>query len=445
MLPTLGGVLLLTFVLFNVVGGSPAEIVLGKNASADALAEYDARHGYDRPLIAGRMYPIAALSDLPPDADDEWWGDVAVSTDPGASGLDAPGGGSRSNAVALPLGYALPAGRYTLRMEGAMLNRSEALTLRIEARSLNGAAPVEEIVSATRSRRGSQRDDFEIPEGLVGERILLVPQLERGQALSAGLSRVALRRRTRHLFDSQLAHYVVRLVRGDLGFSTEYQQPVIDVIRLGIGPSLCLTFPILLLGTGIGVLVGLVAAALRNSWWDRGLVMLCTALMSVNYVVWVLVGQYVLAFRLGWFPVWGFESLRYLVLPVLIGIVSGLGRDVRFYRTVMLDEMYRPHVRTAYAKGISAPAVLVRHVLRNAMIPVVTKVSMSLPFLFTGSILLEGFYGIPGLGGIGLNAIHSSDMDVLRAIVLIGAMLYMGANLLADLLYVVLDPRVRMR
>ena len=265
-----------------------------------------------------------------------------------------------------------------------------------------------------------------------------------GESAHVELTAVVLRRRTRHLLDSQLKHYVVRLARGDLGVSTEYQAPVTEVIASGIGPSLCLTTPILLLGTVIAVLVGLVAAALRNSWWDRGLMLVCTGLMSVNYVVWVLVGQYVLAFRLGWFPVWGFESLSYLALPVLIGVVSGMGRDVRFYRTVMLDEIYRPHVRTAYAKGIPAVVVLLRHVLRNALIPVVTKISMSLPFLFTGSILLEGFFGIPGLGGIGLNAIHSADMDVVRAVVLIGAVLYMAANLIADLCYLVLDPRVRM-
>jgi peptide/nickel transport system permease protein len=120
----------------------------------------------------------------------------------------------------------------------------------------------------------------------------------------------------------------------------------------------------------------------------------------------VLLGQFVLSFKLGLFPVWGYESAFYLVLPVAIGILSSLGTDVRFFRTAVLEELYRPYVLTARAKGLSRTAVLVRHVLPNALIPVVTYVSLSIPFLFTGSLLLESFFGIPGLGSVSLNAIH---------------------------------------
>ena len=128
---------------------------------------------------------------------------------------------------------------------------------------------------------------------------------------------------------------------------------------------------------------------------------------------------------------------------MLIGVVSSLGSDVRFYRTVILDEVNRPHVRTAISKGLHPATVLLRHVLRNSLIPVVTNVSLSVPFLFAGSILLESFYGIPGLGGLGLNAVNSSDFAMVRAVVIIGAVLYQIANLLADLAYAWLDPRVR--
>ena len=150
------------------------------------------------------------------------------------------------------------------------------------------------------------------------------------------------------------------------------------------------------------------------------------------------------AFKLKLFPVWGFENWTFLCLPVLIGVISGLGTDVRFYRTVILDEITRPHVRAAIAKGLPRSVVLVRHVLRNSLIPVVTNVRLSVPFLFSGSILLESFYGIPGLGGIGLNAVNSSDAPMVRAVVIIGALLYQPSNLLADLSYAVLDPRVRL-
>ena len=166
--------------------------------------------------------------------------------------------------------------------------------------------------------------------------------------------------------------------------------------------------------------------------------------MSINYLVWIIVGQYLLGYKLGWFPVWGFESWRFLVLPVIIGVVSGLGGGLRFYRTVMLDEMYKDYVRTAFAKGVSKRGVLFKHVLKNAMIPIVTNVVIAIPFLYTGSLLLESFFGIPGLGYLGINAINSSDVDVVRAIVLIGAILFVVANLLTDLCYALVDPRVKL-
>jgi peptide/nickel transport system permease protein len=194
----------------------------------------------------------------------------------------------------------------------------------------------------------------------------------------------------------------------------------------------------------VSIVLALGCAFFRDRAVDRVLVLLATALMSVNYVAWVIVGQYVLAYRLEWFPIWGFESWRYVLLPVIIGIVSGLGRDVRFYRTCMLDEMYRDYVRTAVAKGVGGPGVLFRHVLPNALVPVITNVSMALPFLFTGSLLLEHYFGIPGLGGVSINAINSADMDVLRAVVLVGALAYVVVNLLTDLLYAWVDPRVRL-
>ena len=118
--------------------------------------------------------------------------------------------------------------------------------------------------------------------------------------------------------------------------------------------------------------------------------------------------------------------------------------DVRFFRTAILDEIYKPYVRTARAKGLSGAAILVRHVLRNSLIPIVTYVSLAIPYLFTGSLLLESFFGIPGLGSVSLNAIHSADMAVVRAVVVLGALLYQGVNLATDLCYAALDPRVRL-
>jgi peptide/nickel transport system permease protein len=188
----------------------------------------------------------------------------------------------------------------------------------------------------------------------------------------------------------------------------------------------------------------MLCAAGRGGVLDRAVLVGSTVLMSVNYVVWILAGQFVLSFKMGLFPVWGYENAFYLVLPVIIGIVSSLGVDVRFFRTAILDEIYKPYVRTARMKGISEVRVLFVHVLRNSLVPIVTYVSLSIPYLFTGSLMLESFFGIPGLGNVSINAIHSSDMAVVRAVVVLGALLYQGVNLTVDLLYAWLDPRVRL-
>ena len=129
---------------------------------------------------------------------------------------------------------------------------------------------------------------------------------------------------------------------------------------------------------------------------------------------------------------------------MIIGVVSSLGSDVRFYRAAILDEVYKPYVRTARAKGLSAARILFGHVLRNSLIPIITYVSISIPYLFTGSLLLESFFGIPGLGSVSINAINSADLSVVRAVVVFGALIYQGVNLVTDVAYGWLDPRVRM-
>ena len=230
------------------------------------------------------------------------------------------------------------------------------------------------------------------------------------------------------LLDSQFCSFVKGVATGDLGYSTKMNEPVKDVLKRGVGPSLSLTVPILVAGT-------LFALALA---------MLSAALMSVNYVIWVLLGQFLLAFKAGWFPIWGYGGAMYLALPVIIGIVSSLGMDVRFFRTAILDELFKPYVLTARSKGLSRVVIMTRHVLRNALIPIVTYISLSIPYLFTGSLLLESFFGIPGLGSVSINAIQSGDLAVVRALVVFGALVYQVVNLATDLLYAVLDPRIRL-
>ena len=143
------------------------------------------------------------------------------------------------------------------------------------------------------------------------------------------------------------------------------KQPVIKLLSDGIIPSLSITVPIFFIGIIVSISLSLVCAYFRNQFIDRFLVLISVALMSVNYVVYIVAGQYFLGYKLDFFPVWGYESIKYLVLPVIIGVISGLGSNIRFYRTIMLDEMYKDYVRTAFAKGVSKNRVLFVHILKN--------------------------------------------------------------------------------
>ena len=399
MIPTTFGVLVLTFLLFHVVAGSPAEVVLGKNASAEALADFDARFGYDKPLLVGRWTQIRALPDLP----------VARLQ------VDA-----QSGRAPLPLTYPLPEGTYRVPVGQLQLHFEAIDTPATDDALIDGESPIRFSV-----RKGWR-----------------VTGLDAGKLPEKGMIR--LEKQNAAWWDSQFVNYITALLRGDLGVSSEHHLPVARILKEGCGPSLMLTVPILIGGTLVGVMLGLVCAAWRGGKLDRAVLVGSTILMSVNYVVWVLAGQFFLAFKLRLFPIWGFESAFYLLLPVLFGIVSGLGRVVRFYRAAILDEIYKPYVRTAYSKGLSEKRILLAHVLRNSLIPIQTYVSLSVPFLFTGSLMLESFFGIPGLGNVSLNAIHSSDMAVVRAVVVLGALLYQVVQLMTDLCYAWLDPRIRL-
>jgi peptide/nickel transport system permease protein len=159
----------------------------------------------------------------------------------------------------------------------------------------------------------------------------------------------------------------------------------------------------------------------------------------------ILFGQYFLAYKWGFFPVFFWPDLsifEYAALPVIIGIVAGLGANVRFYRTVMLDELSNDYVRTAFAKGLTTKRVLFKHVLKNAMIPILTRVVLAIPFLFVGALLLERFFGIPGLGYLMVEAVASRDLNVINAMTYIGAILFVIFNLITDICYSLVDPRV---
>jgi peptide/nickel transport system permease protein len=435
-IPTVLGVVLLTFVLFNVVGGSPAAMVLGKNATAKELETFDEQRGLNKPLLIGRWARTRALDDA----------DFAVSAagwplGPGVKWSSAGTAGGACLAVtatqaAVPLAFGLrsqTAYRWRLRYRLAG-NAAAEMVL-----SIGGAPAARCTLPPTDGWRAGVWD---LPPAAGMESGRFQVNVECG---TLELRRVELRRRTAGWWDSQFVFYLRQLTQLDFGVSTATNQKVGRMLRSGLTPSLLLTVPIFVGSLALAIVLALVCAYARNSWLDRSLVVLAVALMSINYLVWIIAGQYLFSYRLGWFPIWGFESWRYLALPVLIGMATGLGGNLRFYRTVMLDEMYRDYVRTALAKGLTRRQVLFKHVLKNALIPIVTNTVIAIPFLYTGSLLLESFFGIPGLGGLSVNAINSADVDVVRAVVLIGAALYVAANLLTDVCYALVDPRVRLR
>jgi len=449
MIPTVLGIIIITFVLFNVAGGDPALMKFGKQANARQMEDFDVDRGYDKPLLLGRWGKTRAYSDS----------DFKISAGP----WKLVPGTTHSNAtgsIILPAGavYTIPT---AFELNPSQDYRWEILCrLRPKARvpsqgSQPGTPIVDENPSVVITNASGNLTRILIQPG-AGFQTLAVP-FETGANTSGLKSLVAtggydveiksikLQRRTAHLFDSQLWFYLRQLAVLDFGVSQSTNQRVADMIRGGIMPSLSLMVPMFLVGLVLSITLALFCAFFRNTFIDRFFVVFSVVLMSVNYLVWIILGQFIMGYKLRWFPVWGYESAAYLVLPCLIGVISGLGSEVRFYRTIMLDEMYRDYVRTAFAKGVSRRGVLFKHVLKNAMIPILTGVVMEIPFLFTGSLLLESFFGIPGLGRLAITGIFSSDVDVIRAVVFIGAIIYVIANLITDICYALVDPRVRLK
>ncbi len=246
----------------------------------------------------------------------------------------------------------------------------------------------------------------------------------------------------------RFGNFLWKNVTLDFGRSRNYKVNIIEMIVRGMGPSLSLTVPAFAIATLIAVSLALFCAAFRGKFVDRFLLVTAIGLMSISSLVYVVIGQYLLAYKAGMFPISGYErgpgAVAFVALPILMFIALTIGPDLRFYRTAMLEEVRQDYVRTAKAKGVSANVVLFKHVLRNAMIPVLTRVVVVLPFLFTGALLLEMYFSIPGLGGMIVDGVLRDDMPVIRAITFISAILYIVANLLTDILYTIVDPRVRL-
>lgn len=245
----------------------------------------------------------------------------------------------------------------------------------------------------------------------------------------------------------QFVDYLKQIVTFDYGRSYATKQKISQMIWEGVGPSLSLMVPAFFLTTVLAVSIGLLVAYFRGRWIDRLTVVICVFGMSISILAYILFGQYFLAYKWGFFPISGYETalpdrLMYLGLPMLIFVAVSLGYDVRFYRTAVLEETNQDYVRTARAKGLSEPRVFFKHVLKNSMIPILTNIVIEIPSLILGAFLLESFFGIPGLGSITIDAVHNSDLPVIKAMTILDAMLFILGNLATDVLYTVVDPRV---
>ena len=213
-------------------------------------------------------------------------------------------------------------------------------------------------------------------------------------------------------------------------------------------PSLAIAVPNLILGLMITITFALLIAFFRATYIDYWAVVICVALMSISALFYIIGGQFVVGKLLRVVPIsgydTGFEAIKFLVLPVVIGVISGIGSGTRWYRTIFLEEINKDYVRTARSKGLSEQIVLFRHVLRNALIPILTGVVVVLPMLFMGSLLVESFFGIPGLGSYTIDAINRQDFAIVRSMVYLGSVLYIIGLLLTDISYTLVDPRIRL-
>jgi peptide/nickel transport system permease protein len=239
----------------------------------------------------------------------------------------------------------------------------------------------------------------------------------------------------------------VHLFVFDFGISDSGRNIGAD-IKQRMWPSLAVALPSLVIGLFVNISLALMIVLFRNTYLEHLGIILCVMLMSISGLFYIIGGQFLLSKILLLVPISGFDSgvngIKFLILPVLIAVISGIGSGVRWYRTLFLEEVEKDYVRTARAKGLSETQVLFKHILKNAMLPILTGIVVILPLLFMGSLLTESFFSIPGLGSYTIDAINRQDFAIVRSMVFLGSVLYIIGLLLTDISYTLVDPRVRL-
>ena len=249
------------------------------------------------------------------------------------------------------------------------------------------------------------------------------------------------------LTDTIFFRHSVKLFAFDFGRSDDGRDIGYDISHR-MWPSLAIALPIFLVGILVHLTFALLLVFFRGSYLDTAGVVACVIMMSVSTLFYVIGGQFLVSMLLRLTPISGYDTgldaIKFLILPVLVGVISGIGSSTRLYRAFFIEEIGKDYVRTARAKGLSELRVLFRHVLKNAMIPILTGVVVVIPLLFTGSLIMESFFGVPGLGSYTIDAINSQDFAIVRAMVFLGSVLYILGLILTDITYTLVDPRVRL-
>jgi peptide/nickel transport system permease protein len=246
----------------------------------------------------------------------------------------------------------------------------------------------------------------------------------------------------------QFFNFLVQIVTFDYGVSYITGAPLSDMFLDGVLVSLSLTAPPYFIAVFLYVSLALLIAYYRGNWFDRISRVTFVGMMSITYLVYIIFFQWLLAAQLDLFPIRGFarglDGIEYLMLPWVIILFESIGHDIRMYRTIFLDEIKADYVRTARAKGANEMSILFRHVLKNAMIPILTYTVIGIPYLILGAFLMERFFSVPGVGDLMINAINTGDFPVMKGLTVTIAIGYSVFNLLTDILYAYVDPRVKL-
>jgi len=251
----------------------------------------------------------------------------------------------------------------------------------------------------------------------------------------------------RRITDTLFVQQSLKLFRFDFGFSDAGRDIGLD-IKERMFPSLAIALPTFLIALITNISLALLLVLFRGSVLDTTMMILSVVIMSISGLFYIIAGQVLFSKLWHWVPISGYESgwdgLKFIILPVMIGVFSGMGAGVRWYRSIFLEQINQDYVRTARAKGLSEIRVMFAHVLPNGMLPILTGIVVVIPALFMGSLIMESFFGIPGLGSYTIDAINSQDFAIVKAMVFLGSVLYIIGLILTDISYTMFDPRVKL-